>query len=266
MSKWPQWLRGLCDLRVTLKNTSASWKESFYASLQNKHLNWNKWVNLALWACQAFFRSPMPRIGGLMGRDMAGRSSPLPWAMVTPGLDRSRPGHQTEGWWTLLGQPPPIPVQHAHPSEWKLDSKRSGISIYPTPTPPIEVSVSWEQAPIALCYLGHDSDPHPHGRAPDLGSPSTHHGSCPPGKWTPLTFIIWIMLIHKAENGVTLIFLYVKWSCCNCELLINLCSQLCIFPCSHSAQSELLVFQKAWDGCPPKTIVSMGKEWLSPFG
>lgn len=60
MSKWPQWFRGLCDLRVTLKNTLTSWNESFCASLQNKHLSWNKWENPAPWSCQAFFRSPMP--------------------------------------------------------------------------------------------------------------------------------------------------------------------------------------------------------------
>lgn len=144
-------------------------------------------------------------------------------------------------------------VETAPPSQSSMDihlngnltPRDLGFPYIQLPHPPTEVSVSWEQASIALCYLGHHSDPHPHGRAPDLGSPYTHHSSCPPGKWTPLIFIIWIMLIHKAENGVTLIFLYVKWSYCNCELLINLCSQLCIFPCSHLAQSELLLFQKA---------------------
>lgn len=67
-------------------------------------------------------------------RDTAGRSSPLPWAAVEPELDTSRPGHQTEGWWPFA-ETAPIPVQHGHPLEWKLHSKRSGISTHPTPTP-----------------------------------------------------------------------------------------------------------------------------------
>lgn len=165
----------------------------------------------------------------------------------------------------LLLRQPPIPVQHGHPPGWELDSKRSGISTYPTPTPTHRGGCLLGVSPHSSLLPGASSRSSFSwkGSWPGL---SRHHGSCPSGKWTSLIFITWIMLTHRAENGVTaLTFLYAKWSYCSCELLINLYSQLCIFPWSHLAQSELLLFQKAWDGCPPKTVVSNGKRMAVPF-
>lgn len=212
MSKWPQWFRGLCDLRVTLKNTSASWNENFCASPQNKYRNWNKWVNPAPWACRLF--SGVPCHGG---RLVAKGHSWQEQSFTTSSGD-TRAGHKQartsdRGMQAFCWDSPPSQSSMVTHLNRNLTPRDLGFPHIQLPHPPTEVAVSWE----------HHSNPH--RKAPDLGSPYTHDGSCSPEKWTSLTFIIWIMLIHKTENGVTvLIFLYVKWNYCGCELLINFCS------------------------------------------
>lgn len=139
MSKWPQWLRGLCDLRVTLENAFASRNESFWAPPQNKHPDWNNWANPGPWAWQAPYRSHMPWAGGTgqVGAQLAeavfyhGQ-----WWHTSGGHKQARTsdrgpvasGEQSGG---LLLRQPPISVQRGQLPYWRLSSDDSR---YPTPT------------------------------------------------------------------------------------------------------------------------------------
>lgn len=73
--------------------------------------------------------------GDLKGRDTAGRSSLSPREAVTHQRRTQADQHIRQRDGGLLLRQSPIPVQHGHPPEWKLDSRGPGVSTYPAPPP-----------------------------------------------------------------------------------------------------------------------------------